>query len=102
MSDTSTTFPKMGDRISLHPLMYDYLEVLFDVSQYIAESRNQIGTLAFKVEKKQGHGGLYDLAVNLTNEFRPVSDDYEANPYFDQLEAYLEFQEQNYLKQFPL
>lgn len=49
-----------------------WMETFYEVTCYIYDTMGYSGTMANKVVERQGTGGLYELAEDLTDEFEKI------------------------------
>lgn len=79
----------------------NWQETHFNIVSYIAITCETVGTMANSINNKQGTGGLYDLALNLTNEFEKLHKGKQWDgEYFDEIENFLELKENEHNNQF--
>ena len=75
----------------------DYLETHHEIVHEIALINNmekfRSSEIVDKAQEKQGHGGLYDLAIDLTTKFEQENKGVnwgEEKEYFDTINAFIE------------
>lgn len=54
-----------------------WMETFYEVTCYIHDTMGYSGTMANKAVERQGTGGLYELAEDLTDEFEKIYKDKE-------------------------
>jgi len=66
-------------------------ETHYEVVQYLTSTLDVENSLAIKTQETGGHGALYELAEELTDEFEKINQgkEWDGN-FFDEIDLFLE------------
>ena len=73
-------------------------ETHYEIVQHLTQTLDYSGTMANKRQAEQGHGGLYELAQELTNEFEKeyAFEEWIERGYWETIEKFLDKKEKEY------